>query len=171
MLVAQKRKLSMVGSENTAWQPTEPQPQRPKLCMRLSRDGQKLRRVPSRSLPSDRAKQKMPTDQIGECCKAADGQPGVKKWGDGKGSEVFGERTYICHMCMYELPKPPHVLLGFASHEDMLSVIENGEPLPAARTQSARSAHPYHTARAALCASFLITCPRHVPMRAHGNVQ
>ena len=52
----------------------------------------------------------------GPCCVRADGVRGMKRWGDGKGSNVFkGETTYFCHMCLYELNNSWWARMGFLS--------------------------------------------------------
>ena len=113
MLLSHKRKLSLVSAESGSWQPPTPPATQLTIKSKLSKNGQKVRRVPNRSLHSDRVKDRMPPEQYGPCCS-----DGTKKWGDGKGSNAFGDGiSYVCGMCLYELEKPSWALLGFSSED------------------------------------------------------
>ena len=138
MLLSHKRKLSMMSADSGPWQPPTAPATQQTIKSKLSKNGQKVRRVPNRSLPSDRVKDRMPPEQYGPCCG-----DGTKKWGDGKGSNAFGDGiSYVCGKCLYELEKPAWLLLGFASEEECSEQIENGVlRVPHAYTYTVRIAH------------------------------
>ena len=71
------------------------------------------RRVP-KALPTASVLNRMGDEFKGrDCCR------GSKEWGDGKGSEVFGDGlTFYCHACLVELAKPAWMVLGFANQAE-----------------------------------------------------
>ena len=102
MLLSHKRKLSMMSADSGPWQPPTAPATQQTIKSKLSKNGQKVRRVPNRSLPSDRVKDRMPPEQYGPCCG-----DGTKKWGDGNGSKyIDGTIYYECMGCRKELTRP-----------------------------------------------------------------
>ena len=69
----------------------------------------------------------MPVQHFGPCCSRPDGQRGIKRWGDGKGSSIFdpNEKTFYCHMCLYELEKPLWAHLAYESEAEFLKDAPN----------------------------------------------
>ena len=136
MFVGGKRKLAMMGSsDQSQWKPPElPSARAPaQIRWRMSESGQKLRRVPERALPSAAVKERMPASQYGPCCTGANGR-GQKKWGDGGGSYAFGgNKTFVCHMCLYELEKPGWLILGFNNEQEAVAALKLGAPQPLPR--------------------------------------
>ena len=98
---------------------------------------------------------------------------GVKRWGDGRGSDVFkeGEKTYFCHLCLYELNSSWWARMGFASEAAALAQCEgvlrrvhaarlapaaclaqHAAPLaPRARSSSPQDPHASHCGARATC--------------------
>ena len=94
-MTTKKQKLALSTSQTEAWKPTAAEPSQPRAAVKPRR------RYPGKSPPTPHVAAGMDPAHYGPCCVRADGVRGMKRWGDGKGSNVFkGETTYFCHMCV-----------------------------------------------------------------------